>query len=169
MRRFSLLLFAAGLLAVQSHSSVAESPSRATVAVVEFQYIDTSGEARDQTADHRARLSTFMNALRQDIAGSETFRVVALPCQNCALTDANASEFRAAAQRAGADLLLVGGIQKMSTLVQWAKVALVDVRTDQKILERLYTFRGDTDEAWRNAESFIAAQITSLYPRVGEK
>ncbi|MBS7588765.1 DUF2380 domain-containing protein [Ancylobacter defluvii] len=169
MRHFSLLVSLIGLLASLNQAAVAEVVPRAAVAIVEFQYIDTSGEPRDQKADHRARLQAFMSALRRDIAASEAFRVVSLPCQPCVLTDATVSEFTAAAQHAGADLLLVGGIQKMSTLVQWAKVALIDLKTDKKVLERLYTFRGDNDEAWRNAESFIAGQIVSLYPRGGDE
>lgn len=64
------------------------------------------------------------------------------------------------ARAAGADLLLVGGIHKMSTLVQFARLDMVEVATGRVVLDRLYTFRGDTAEAWRQAERFIAAGIS---------
>ncbi|MCB4767407.1 DUF3280 domain-containing protein [Ancylobacter sp. Lp-2] len=165
MRLLSLAFLATGLVLSLTGMGAAEPVPPAAVAIMDFQYLDTSGEVRDQTADHQARLKRFMSGLRQEVAASDQFRVVALACQPCALTDANAPELTEAARQAGADLLLVGGIQKMSTLVQWAKVALIDLKTDKKVLERLYTFRGDSDEAWRNAEGFIAGQIVSLYPR----
>ena len=42
---------------------------------------------------------------------------------------------------------MVGGIHKMSTLVQWAKAEVIDLRSGQIVLDRLFTFRGDTDQA----------------------
>ena len=59
---------------------------------------------------------------------------------------------------------MVGGIHKMSTLVQWAKAELIDLRSGQIVLDKLFTFRGDTDQAWRRAEKFIANELTTLAP-----
>jgi hypothetical protein len=47
----------------------------------------------------------------------------------------------------------------MSTLVQWAKFDLVEVKTRNVVFNRLVTFRGDNDKAWRHAESFIVREI----------
>ena len=47
----------------------------------------------------------------------------------------------------------------MSTLVQWAKVSAIDVGTRRILFEKLYTFRGDNDEAWRRAETFVSREI----------
>ena len=69
-----------------------------------------------------------------------------------------------AANAAGADFLMVGGIHKMSTLVQWAKAEVIDLRTGQIVLDKLFTFRGDTDQAWRRAEEFISNELTTLAP-----
>ena len=60
-----------------------------------------------------------------------------------------------AAHATGADFVLVGGIHKMSTLVQWAKAEMID---------ELFTFRGDTDQAWRRAEVFISNELITLAP-----
>ena len=63
------------------------------------------------------------------------------------------------AQAAGAEYLLISSFHKMSTLVQWAKFDLIDVKTRNVVFNRLVTFRGDNDKAWRHAESFIVRQI----------
>ena len=55
-------------------------------------------------------------------------------------------------------------IYKMSTLVQWAKAEVIDVRSGQIVLDKLFTFRGDTDQAWRRAEEFISNELITLAP-----
>ena len=55
----------------------------------------------------------------------------------------------------------MGGVHKMSTLIQNARVMAVDLETNAVVLDKLVTFRGDTDEAWQRAETFIAQQITA--------
>jgi hypothetical protein len=52
----------------------------------------------------------------------------------------------------------------MSTLVQWAKAEVIDLRSGQIVLDKLFTFRGDTDQAWRRAEEFISNELITLAP-----
>ena len=40
-------------------------------------------------------------------------------------------------------LVLYGGVHKMSTLVQWASVELIDVEANKLLDDRSLTFRGD--------------------------
>ncbi len=132
------------------------------VAVIDFDYIDTSGEERDQRMEHAARLAGFMNALRSDLAKSAAFRIVtptcgAEPCEPASLEDGS---LLVAARAAGADIVLMGGVHKMSTLVQWAEVMVIDAASGRVLNKKLFTFRGDTDEAWRRAEAFIFDEIT---------
>ena len=65
----------------------------------------------------------------------------------------------AKAQAAGAAYLLISSFHKVSTLVQWAKVDLIEVKTRNVFFNRLVTFRGDNDKAWRHAETFIVREI----------
>lgn len=60
--------------------------------------------------------------------------------------------------------MLIGGVHKTSTLVQWAKVQAIDVDAERVVLDKLLTFRGDTDEAWDHAEVFLARELTTLGP-----
>jgi Protein of unknown function (DUF2380) len=130
-------------------------------AVAELEYIDTSGEVIDQSADHLRRRRTFEASLRTDLVASGKLRSTDLDCpQNaCSLSDLTTGQLLDKAQAAGADVLLIGSVHKMSTLVQWAKFGIIDVKARKVVFDRLVSFRGDDDEAWRRAESFIARQI----------
>ena len=153
---------------------VAPLPARATdgaaepvaIAVLDFDYIDTSGEVRDQRQEHAARLQRFANALRNDLAQTGKFRIVSPQCgaAPCAADSLEPAELAARARAAGARLMLLGGIHKQSTLIQWAKVQAVEVRNERVVLDKLYTFRGDTDEAWERAEAFVAREVAGLTP-----
>jgi hypothetical protein len=131
------------------------------LAVAEIQYVDTSGEVVDQSADHFRRLREFEASLRTDLAANGKLRSAVLDCppSACSVGDIDADELLGKAQAGGAGLLLIGSVHKMSTLVQWARFDLVDVKTRNVVFNRLVTFRGDNDEAWRRAESFIAREI----------
>jgi len=156
--RFALLF--AALLTLGS-PALADSAAPLTLAVIDFDYVDTSGEPRDQREDHARRLRDFMMSLRRDLARDGKFRIVALDCGDapCAVGKETPTELFDSAKKAGARLLLYGGVHKMSTLVQWAKTQLVDVEKNRLIDDRWLTFRGDDDEAWRRAEAYLAKRL----------
>ena len=132
-----------------------------SLAVAEIDYVDTSGEVIDQSADHRRRLRAFEASLRGDLTASGKLRSVALDCppNACSIGDIDANQLIGKAQAAGADFLLIGALHKVSTLVQWAKFDMIDVKSQKLSFERLVSFRGDNDEAWRRAEAFIVRDI----------
>lgn len=133
------------------------------VAVAEFDYLDTSGEPEDQQAKHAAQLQAFTEAIRADLERSGKYRIVPLVCEPapCAVSKQSPEQLIAAARRAGAKLLVFGGIHKMSTLVQFAKVEILDLEADRLIFDRMLTFRGDSDDAWEHAERFVVRDILS--------
>lgn len=131
------------------------------IAVAEFDYRDSSGEPEDQRAKHAAQLESFANSIRAGLESSGRYRVVPLACEPspCRAGDLDAEALIAAARKAGAQQLLFGGIHKMSTLVQFAKVQVLDLKLDRLIFERLLTFRGDNDAAWDHAQRFVVRDI----------
>jgi hypothetical protein len=156
------LALAAAVVFCASPVRQSQAQSEAPVlAVAEIQYVDTSGEVLDQSADHFRRLREFEAALRTDLAASGKVRNVALDCppNACSVGDIDADQLLAKAQAAGAEYLLISSFHKMSTLVQWAKFDIIDVKTRNVVFNRLVTFRGDNDKAWRHAESFIVQEI----------
>ncbi len=170
MRRFFIispvlppLILATLLLSSGSRAADNSAAGPNTIAVVDFDYLDTSGEERDQRQEHEARLKDFMAALRSHLAAQG--KVIVTP--NCHPTPCSAARTPAddllrAAREAGADIMVVGAVQKMSTLIQWAKAGAIHTGTGQMLLDKLYTFRGDNDESWRRAEAFIAGEMASL-------
>ncbi|TWI08609.1 DUF3280 domain-containing protein [Bradyrhizobium daqingense] len=135
----SRLILSALLLFVLSHLPV-HAQALIGVALDDFSYTDTSGEPTNQTAAHERRLAAFMAALRRDIGEAGRYRLVP-------------------SAQDGAAFKIIGGIQKTSTLVQWAKVAVIDVSAKQLVMDKLYSFRGDSDEAWERAEIFLSREI----------
>ncbi len=141
------------------------APSPVPIAVLDLVYVDTSGEPRDQTAEHAARTRRFSDTLRHDLARTGRFRIVTAQCgaAPCAASG-DPVELVARAREAGAKLVLIGGVHKQSTLIQWAKLQAVDVDAGRPVLDKLLTFRGDTDEAWERAETFAARELAALAP-----
>jgi hypothetical protein len=129
------------------------------VAVADFDYSDTSGEAADQTAQHRERMTIFATLLRDSL--QRNHRVLRPDCPQPACTAASMTpdDLIAAARRDGARYLVYGGIRKMSTLVQWGEVQLLDIDRDRLVLRRTVTFRGDTDTAFRRAAEFVGETV----------
>ena len=140
MRRTSLILSAFLLFVLPAASAPAGAEDAIGVAMDDFSYTDTSAEPANQTAAHERRLSAFMAALRRDISADRRYRLVP-------------------SAQDGAAFKVIGGIQKTSTLVQWAKVAVIDVGAKKLVMDKLYTFRGDNDESWERAEIFVSREV----------
>ncbi|KWV47782.1 hypothetical protein AS156_19280 [Bradyrhizobium macuxiense] len=154
-------LVLAGFLFGFSHACPgALAAGRVGVEIQDFGYIDTSGEPTDQTASHQERLTAFTAALKRDVAADPLYRLVPSSCGSTCEADAPLTAERLhAASQGGANILIVGLVQKMSTLVQWARVRAVDLDGNRILFEKLYTFRGDNDGAWQRAEAFVSREI----------
>jgi hypothetical protein len=140
------------------------------LAVLDLAYVDTSGEPTDQTAAHQRRAAAFVSDLRRDLAAGGRYRIVPIVCGADPCTSkTNPVELQKAARAAGVKLVLIGGVHKMSTLIQNAKIEIADEETGQIAFDRLLTFRGDTDEAWRRAESFVGRDILDSSPGLDNK
>jgi hypothetical protein len=148
----------------------AEPSDRATIAVLEFDYLDSSGEPTDQTAMHRAQLATFTRSIRSDLESSGRYRVAPLTCDPdpCSTDVTEIRNIVASARKAGIEYVLLGGFHKASTLVQWARAQVIDVAAERLAFDRLLSFRGDNDKAWQRTEAFLMEELlaTDLDDRV---
>ena len=164
MRNSRLFLLAASalLVAFSPIAAIAATPNTQpkTVAIDDFVYLDASNEPTDQTAVHQKRLQAFMAALRGDVSADPRFQLISSACAPACAGDGSgfADRIRAAAQ-GGAKILIIGKIHKLSTLVQGARAAAIDTDTGRIVLAKLLSFRGDSDEAWQRAESFVSEEI----------
>jgi uncharacterized protein DUF2380 len=153
------LLLALALTPAHSEAAVTQDEA-VKVAIVDFAYIDTAGEPTDQVDVHRKRLQAFMTALRADFERDPAVDLLPSSCPPlCADGGQRPADLLRSAAKAGAKILVTGGIQKLSTLVQWVKVTAFDVGAARVVFDKLFTFRGDSDEAWKRAEVFVSQEV----------
>ena len=152
-------LFAAAALSLLPGRATLAAPP--TITVADFDYKDTSGEVRDQSAEHKARVAHFADLVRENLSANGDYRVLPFDCPQhpCTPIRMGSSDFIAAARRTGARFVVYGGILKVSTLVQNGLVEVVDLQDEKLIVKRGVSFRGDNDEAYRRASAFVGETV----------
>jgi len=143
---------------------VMTAPARADppqVAVFDFELVDTSlqGEVYGARLDERDRLMRAGDQLRKELADSGKFTVVDVAPVNAAAHGSNLQacggcEVRFAEQL-GADLAITGVVQKVSNLILNMNIYLRDVHTGQIVTAVSADLRGNTDESWSRAMSYL--------------
>jgi hypothetical protein len=159
-RGIIMLAAAAFAVAAISRVAIAEDAPPVPLAIAAFDYVDTSGEVGDSTKAHAHLVEIFTQALAKDLAATGKYKIVPLACGTGPCTSKmDPVDLQKAAQAAGVKRVLVGGFHKMSTLVQWAKMQIIDVDAGQVSFDRLVTFRNDSEDAWKRAEIFLFREI----------
>jgi Protein of unknown function (DUF2380) len=132
-----------------------------TIAVADFDYKDNSGEVRDQSAEHKARVAHFAELVRENLSAQGDTSVLPFDCPQhpCTPIKMGSDDFIAAARRTGARFIVYGGILKVSTLVQNGLVEVLDLQNEKLILMRAVSFRGDNDEAFSRAAAFVGETV----------
>ena len=100
-----------------------------------------------------------MTALRDDVTSDRRFELVPSSCGPNCPTDGPARDRLRAASQAGAQILIIGGVHKMSTLVQLAQTVAIDTTSQRVVFRKYFQFRGDDDEAWQRAERFVSEEV----------
>ena len=142
--------------------------SAETLAVMPVKLLDTSQEARDQSADHARRLALVGEALTADMRGAGPYTAAVLVAPDtvaAACPTETAACLIAAARSAGADHALFTVVQKSSTLIMQVFAHVVDVEDNALVASRDLSFRGDNDEAWMKMERFLAHTLAAAIPQ----
>ncbi|WP_062227263.1 DUF2380 domain-containing protein [Aureimonas frigidaquae] len=160
------------LLILAALAAPAVPPAHAAeprLAVMPFDYVDTSGEPTDQTAAHERRMVLFRTLLQDGLGAPGTVDAVELPCtaQGCTPANSRPVDLLESARSVQADYIVLGAVQKMSTLISSGWVNVIDVPSGQVALARKLSFRGDSDEAFERAASFAADDILRNLPGAG--
>jgi hypothetical protein len=147
------------LLCLLAPSPAAAEPVR--VAIFDFEMIDTSldGEMKGTNPGEKARLAKLAPVLRAKLAASDRYVVVdtgavaerarAQNLQACGGCDATL------AREAGADVAMTGTVQKISNLILNLNIYLRDAKDDRLLQSMSADFRGNTDESWSRALSYL--------------
>lgn len=143
---------------------MAAAPARADppkLAVFDFELVDTSlqGEVDGPRADEHDRLMRIGDQLRVQLAESGKFLLLDISPVNAA---AHGSNLQACgrcdvqyAQKLGADLAITGVVQKVSNLILNMNIYLRDIHTGQLVTSMSADLRGNTDESWSRALSYL--------------
>ena len=147
------------------------SPARAvgpttSVIILPFSFFDTSGEPRDQRADHTARLSAMTGELGTGLESTGLYHLLPATGTVIACDRGDTACILKRSGEAGAALIMTGAVQKVSTMASDLWVGAFDVASGRRVFYRQLTFRGDTDDAWRHATSFLVHQIEADPPKV---
>jgi len=143
---------------------VMTAPARADppqVAVFDFELVDTSlqGEVYGPRSDEHDRLMRAGDQLRKELADSGRYRLVDIAPVNAAAHGSNLQACGGCdvglAQQLGADLVITGVVQKVSNLILNMNIYLRDVRTGQVVTAMSADLRGNTDESWSRAMSYL--------------
>jgi hypothetical protein len=152
-----MALLSALMLAISSPAH-AEPPM---VAIFDFELLDTSlqGAVKGPQADEQRRLKDVTEQLRKALTQSGNFVVMDITPVNAA---AHASNLQSCggcdvqlAQKLGADLAVTGLVQKVSALILNMNIYLRDAHTGKLITGMSADFRGNTDESWTRAMSYL--------------
>lgn len=139
------------------------APARADppkVAVFDFELFDTSlqGEVSGQKAEQE-RLIRAGDQLRKALAESGKFVILDIAPVNAAAHSRNLQACGGCdvqyAQQLGADLAITGLVQKVSSLILNMNIHLRNVHTGRLVTSMSADLRGNTDESWSRAVSFL--------------
>jgi hypothetical protein len=160
------LLAAAALLPFAARAEGASKTGRRLL-VLDFEIIDTSNEPADQRADHARRLARVRDAIASGLAESQTYEVVDRArvqndidriLQQTYLRTCNGCEV-SLAEKAGADLVMTGVVNKVSTLILSMGVSITRASSGALIYHQGFDFRGDNDQSWARAAKFFTQRI----------
>lgn len=140
------------------------APTRADppkIAVFDFELVDTSlqGEVDGPRSDEQGRLMRAGDQLRKALAESGRFVVLDIAPVNAAAHGSNLQACGGCdvqyAQELRADLAITGVVQKVSNLILNMNIYLRDVHTGRLIIPISADLRGNTDESWSRAMSYL--------------
>jgi hypothetical protein len=152
-------LFTATALTLMVSAPARADPPK--LAVFDFELVDTSlqGEVDGPRADEQARLMRVGDQLRKQLTESGRFQLLDISSVNAAAHGSNLQACGGCdvqyAQRLGADLAITGVVQKVSNLILNINIYLRDAHTGQLITAMSADFRGNTDESWSRATSYL--------------
>jgi Protein of unknown function (DUF2380) len=150
--------FAIALMLAVSAQARADTPK---AAVFDFELLDTSleGEKNGPRADEQARLLHAGDQLRKGLADSGRFLIVDTAPLKATVHGSNLQACGGCdvqfAHQLGADLAITGVVQKVSNLILNMNVYVRDAHTGNLITAMSADFRGNTDESWSRAMSYL--------------
>ena len=139
-------------------------PTRADppkLAVFDFELLDTSlqGELNGPRRDEHERLMRAGEQFRKELAESGKFELLDISPINAAAHSSNLLACRGCdvrfAQQLGADLYIIGLVQKVSELILIMSIQVRDAHTGHIVVAMNADLRGNSDETWSRATAYL--------------
>ncbi|MBS9478034.1 DUF3280 domain-containing protein [Ancylobacter radicis] len=167
----ALMLLTVGLV---SAALVAPAQAATRVAVFDFELLDTSGEfdPRGPKPEEMRRLAQISADVRARLTAAG-YQVVDLAPQQAALTEAaplrncNGCELPIA-RALGADIEVIGLVQKVSNLILNINFQVRDVATGAVLRAGSADIRNNTDESWARGISYLVRNRLLDPPMTGK-
>ena len=151
-------------------------PAMAEVPSLVFLGFELVDEQPDPTrdAEHQRRQALIGQQMSQGFAERGLYRVVAAERAHAAVDEARAqSEFLyrcngclgPVGQAAGAQLVGVGWVQRVSNLILNINIEIRDVQGDRMVLTKSVDIRGDNDESWRRGVAYMLRDMVERRQR----
>ena len=157
------IVIAISMALVGPANALASTP---TAVVFPFAFIDSPEPPR---ADELARLHDAGQELRRLLAQSNQYVIIEtapaaakatgadfVNCQTCAV---------AAAKALGADVAVIGWVQKVSNLILNINAVIRSTATDDVVSAGSVDIRGNTDESWTRGVRYLAANRLLASPK----
>jgi Protein of unknown function (DUF2380) len=147
--------------------TASEAAAGPTLLVLPLGLTDTSGEMPPHTQEHKDRLAALTRYLSQMLAADGLYTVIDPTPIAAAIDKASASQpldacngcERDLARQVRAERVLIGRVDKVSTLIGSLRLNIEDVATGRSVFSRVLSFRGDTDDAWQHAVRFFVRDL----------
>jgi len=169
--RVSWALLLCVILPLPANPVMADSPK---LAVFNFELIDTSleGETQGPRADEQERLGKISDLLRQMLKDKGNYAIVDLAPATDAIAKAGYLHgcngcVADIARPLGADLAIVGTVQKVSNLILNVNVYIWNTASGEEVYGSSVDIRGNTDESWSRGVSYLVRnRLLKALPQV---
>ena len=157
------IVIAISMALVGPANALASTP---TAVVFPFAFIDSPEPPR---ADELARLHDAREELRRLLAQSHRYTIIEtasaeakaigadfVNCQSCAVAEA---------KELGANVAVIGWVQKVSNLILNINAVIRSTTTDDVVSAGSVDIRGNTDESWTRGVRYLAANRLLASPK----
>jgi len=138
-----------------------------TLLILPLDMVDTSGETPSRAQEHEIRLVALARYLSRALGEEGKYAIVDPTPIGTAIDEARNVQplsqchgcERDLARLVHSDRVLIGEVDKVSTLIGSLHLSIVNVATGESVFNRVLGFRGDTEEAWQHAARFFVRDL----------
>jgi hypothetical protein len=158
----TLWLAAVGLPAMLASFGVYGKTSPAPVLVMPLAFADA--DDAEHGADHVGHMDLMLRELRAAIDGKGVYRTIAPEPFPVDFVEGDADCVLRRARELGAAYVIAGAVQNLSAPASNVWLGLFDAADGRRLSYWQSTFRGDNDESWRRAATFLGEEISAAAP-----